>query len=132
MMQLTRACALAVACVALFAMDASATHYEDPFNGGKSTSAKCGSDEQPIKIQGVDGSMCSPACDASGSCPTDVPSGVTAKPQCALHDQQGDKFCALVCDPSSPDETSNTCGAHASCKAISGTGILLHGCTEAL
>jgi photosystem II stability/assembly factor-like uncharacterized protein len=111
---------------------ANATHYEDPFDGGKSTSAKCGSDEQPIKIQGIDGVFCSPACaSSSGSCPTDVPSGVTAKPQCALHDQQGDKFCALICDPSESDPVesensntnTNTCGAHASCKAISGTGL---------
>merc|ERR1711998_681682 len=36
-------------------------------------------------------------CDASGTCPIDVPAGATDKPQCALQDQSGDKYCALTC-----------------------------------
>jgi len=51
--------------------------------------------------------------------PTDVPSGTTAKPQCALHSSQGEQFCALMCNPN----TTNTCGTDASCKPISGEGI---------
>ena len=33
--------------------------------------------------------------DGSGACPTDVPAGVTAKPDCVLKSPTGDQFCAL-------------------------------------
>lgn len=88
-------------------------HYEDPKNG-------CQSDEVAVSITGVDGKFCAPDC-TSAACPTDVPSGVTAAPQCALKASTGtDKKCALVCSPSGDDAQ---CGANASCKAISSTGI---------
>merc|ERR1711998_639355 len=64
------------------------THYGNPADG-------CMSDEQSVKVQGLTGSFCSPDC-ASASCPTDVPSGVTAAPQCALQSTTGDKKCALI------------------------------------
>merc|ERR1712039_946816 len=57
----------------------SSTHYEDPKDG-------CRSDEVKITIQGVSGSDCVPACTLGIFCPSDVPAGVTAKPQCALQD----------------------------------------------
>merc|ERR1719265_3058325 len=66
----------------------SSGHYEKP---------PCASDEMDAQIQGVDGEACVPKCDASGSCPTDKPTGTLAKPMCALQDQSGDKYCALVC-----------------------------------
>eukprot|EP00941_MAST-03F_sp_MAST-3F-sp1_P006255 g6255.t1 len=56
--------------------DAS-SHYEDPKNG-------CQNGEVDIQIQGVAGKMCAPSCGLFRKCPTDVPTGVTAKPQCAL------------------------------------------------
>ena len=59
----------------------------------------CRSDEKAVQVQGVSGDFCSPSC-TSGSCPTDVPSGVTAKPACILQDTAGDKYCALQCTPS--------------------------------
>jgi hypothetical protein len=90
----------------------NSAHYEDPKPNG------CQSDEQAIQIQGVSGDFCTPKCDASGSCPTDVPSGVTAAPTCALQDQSGNKYCALICSPSEND----SCGT-ATCKSIQGTGI---------
>jgi hypothetical protein len=89
----------------------STSHYEDPKDG-------CQDDEMSIRIQGIDGAVCSPECDG-GTCPTDVPSGVTAKPQCALKTSTGDQYCALICDP----DGDNTCGENASCKPISGLGI---------
>merc|ERR1711966_593381 len=80
----------------------------------------CGSDEIDITVQGIQGAVCAPKC-TSGSCPTDLPAGVTAAPQCALQDSSsGDKYCALICSPSSNDAQ---CGTNASCKSIQGTGL---------
>merc|ERR1712151_112880 len=91
----------------------SASHYEDPKAG-------CSSDEVDIQIQGVQGAVCSPACTGT-TCPTDVPTGVTATPTCALQDaSSGKKYCALICSPSSNDAQ---CGTNASCKSIQGTGL---------
>lgn len=91
----------------------SGPHYEDPFAG------PCRSDEVDIQIQDVDGKMCSPQCDDSGKCPTDVPTGVTATPACVLQSSAGEKFCALECTPAEND----ACGPKASCKSISGHGV---------
>jgi C1A family cysteine protease len=89
------------------------SHYEDPKDG-------CQSDEVDIQIQGVSGAVCAPACTLGIFCPSDVPTGVTAAPQCALQDSSsGKKYCALICSPSSND---SQCGA-ASCKSIQGVGI---------
>ena len=65
------------------------THYGAP---------PCMSDEQAVQVQGISGDFCSPKC-SNGSCPTDVPSGVTASPQCILQDTSGDQYCALECIP---------------------------------
>jgi len=65
------------------------THYEKP----PCTQA----DEVALQIQGQDGVMCTPKCDASGMCPTDVPAGTKATPRCMLKDAAGDQFCALHC-----------------------------------
>merc|ERR1712193_149545 len=64
------------------------THYEHP---------PCRSDEVDVQVQGIDGSTCTPKCSGT-TCPTDVPAGTTAKPQCVLQDSSsGDKYCALTC-----------------------------------
>mmetsp|Transcript_1835 Transcript_1835/g.2108 ORF Transcript_1835/g.2108 Transcript_1835/m.2108 type:complete len:132 (-) Transcript_1835:361-756(-) len=86
------------------------SHYGNPEMG-------CQSDEVAIRIQGVQGGVCAPACDGF-SCPSDVPSGCTATPQCALQDgSSGKKYCALTCNKES------NCGAGASCKMIGFVGI---------
>ena len=87
-------------------------HYEDPNTG-------CGADEKAFTIQGVAGEVCAPSC-TSAACPTDVPAGVTAAPQCALQDQSGNKYCVLLCTPSVEDDQ---CGDKASCKSIQGAGV---------
>merc|ERR1712072_621107 len=94
--------------------NANSSHYEDPKPNG------CLSDEQAIQIQGVTGDFCTPKCTGilKMSCPQDLPDGVTAKPQCALKDTSGNKYCALICTPGSND----ACGK-ATCKAIQGVGI---------
>merc|ERR1712137_1066093 len=64
------------------------THYEKP---------PCRSDEVDVTIQGFDGETCTPKC-TNNACPTDVPEGTTATPQCVLQDSSsGDKYCALTC-----------------------------------
>jgi len=95
------------------------SHYEDPKDG-------CQSDEISLQIQGVQGAVCSPTCTGifKTHCPSDVPTGVTAKPQCALKDgSSGAKYCALICSPSTNrSENDAQCGG-ATCKSIQGTGI---------
>jgi len=96
----------------------SASHYEDPKNG-------CKSDEVSIQIQGVQGAVCSPSCSLFHSCPKDVPSGVTASPQCALKDSSTHKnYCALICSPSKNATNDDQCGTNASCKNVQmGVGL---------
>merc|ERR1711959_321090 len=103
-------------------MTNATSHYEDPKPNG------CQADEQAIQIQGVKGDFCTPKCTGifKTKCPTDVPAGVTAKPQCALKDTSGNKYCALICSPST-DEASLRAGdaacGKATCKAIQGVGL---------
>lgn len=95
------------------------THYGDPKAG-------CEPDEQAVQVQGVAGDFCSPKCKLT-KCPTDLPAGVTAKPQCALQTSTGAKYCALICSPSLPINDQMVadaqCGTNASCKPISGVGL---------
>jgi C1A family cysteine protease len=91
------------------------THYGDPAGG-------CMSDEQSVQVTGLSGDFCSPPCTGvfKTTCPSDVPDGVTATPQCALQDaSSGSKYCALICQPGKDD---GACGT-GSCQAISGVGI---------
>ena len=71
------------------------------------------------------GEFCSPACSAAGACPTDVPTGTTAKPTCDLNSPQGAKYCSLVCAGAG----AAGCPTGASCKAIQGTGICTYDAT---
>ena len=75
-------------------------HYGDPYDG-------CLSDEYELSAQGFSGDWCGASCTYS-DCPTDEPEGMTGDPQCALQNQQGEKFCALICDPAYDD-----CGKYA-------------------
>jgi len=95
---------------------ANPTHYGDPKTG-------CESDEKAVQVQGVAGDFCSPPC-TSSACPTDIPSGVTAKPTCALQTPTGGKYCALICTPSEirSNGASGECGS-GSCQGIQGTGL---------
>merc|ERR1711998_427487 len=101
---------------------ANTSHYEDPKPDG------CMTDEVGIQIQGISGDFCTPKCTGilKMSCPADVPAGVTAKPQCALRSTGGDKFCALICSPSTDAESLKAgdamCGT-ATCKPIQGLGL---------
>merc|ERR1719399_531996 len=100
-----------------YAMTANPTHYGDPATG-------CESDEKAVQVQGVPGDFCSPSCTKAGACPSDVPSGVTAHPQCALKSPTGDQFCALICQPSElrSNGASGECGT-GTCESIQGVGL---------
>jgi hypothetical protein len=74
-------------------------HYEKP---------PCQADEAQARVIGTGGVLCAPACDGT-TCPSDVPDGVTAQPMCALSDQSGNKYCALLCG--SDDECDSEGGA---------------------
>ena len=87
------------------------THYGDPFDG-------CLSDEISVQVEGIPGKICTPECLSNGSCPTDVPTDVTAKPECVLTSGLS-SYCALVCDPDSKLE----CGGTAECQSIQDTGL---------
>merc|ERR1712039_847447 len=78
---------------------ANAPHYEKP---------PCQADEAESQIPGAKGSMCAPPC-PKGKCRKDVPAGVTAKPECALSDPLGNKYCVLEC--TSDDECDKAGGA---------------------
>ena len=88
--------------------------YEDPNNGG------CHSDEQAIQVEGLPGSFCSPSCSVTQPCPTNVPPGTTAQPECVLEAQGSSSptNCALICNPG-----QGGCPQGAQCQAIQGTGI---------
>jgi len=96
---------------------ANPTHYGDPKGG-------CEDDEQAVQVQGVSGDFCSPACDSSGACPSDIPSGDSAKPQCALQSTTGGKYCALICTPSALkfNGANGECGS-GTCQGIGFIGL---------
>jgi len=90
-------------------VETNPTHYGDPSTG-------CESDEEAVRVQGLAGDFCSPKCDSSGSCPSDVPKGDSATPMCALRTPTGDKYCALTC------KESSDCGTGA-CQKVMGVGL---------
>jgi len=92
---------------------AGSSHFEKP----PCTQA----DEVALEIQGQDGVMCTSKCDASGSCPTDVPEGTRASPECMLQDGSGDQYCALHCG------LDSGCPGDAKCHFVQfPTGICLY------
>ncbi len=94
------------------------THYGNPFR------SSCMSGEYNISISQIPGAFCSPTCSVTSPCPADMPSGMSASPECVLQDQHGLRMCAMICSPDMANPSSNgECGPHATCKPISGTGV---------
>merc|ERR1711967_139803 len=79
------------------------SHYGNPTSG-------CRSDEIAAKIQGANGDACFPRA-SNNTCPTDVPQGTTASPMPVIQDQQGDRYCGLVCS----GVATGTCPQGAKC-----------------
>merc|ERR1711972_702229 len=105
---------------------ANPTHYGDPKTG-------CESDEQAVRVQGVPGAFCSPECSSSNKCPSDEPAGDTATPQCALKTPTGDKYCALICQPSAfrSNGESGECGT-GTCQSIQGVGLCTYSASDSV
>ena len=62
-------------------------------------------------VQGIDGSLCAPKCDAQNQCPSDLPEGTKAKAKCMLQDSQSrDKYCALQCSVDGQCPEGSKCG----------------------
>lgn len=100
------------------------SHYGDPKDG-------CLSDEIEVQIQGVGGDFCTASCGLFKVCPSDVPEGVTAMPQCALKTSGVKEYCALICAPADKfvagkiddqKAADAQCGTNASCK-VAGAGV---------
>ena len=92
-------------CVLQVAVATNPTHYGNPKTG-------CESDEEAVRVQGLSGDFCSPKCNSQGSCPSDVPKGDSATPQCALRTTTGDKYCALIC------QSDSDCGNWAAWRCV--------------
>ena len=86
-------------------------NLSDPFQA-----AGCQMDERNVTITGITGSFCAPKCGTTGACPTDTCDGTVASPQCILQDQSGDKYCALVCDPTKKAPFSCSSDEHLNCQ----------------
>ena len=91
------------------------THYGNPSGG-------CLSDEVSASIEGLTGDACIPECDSTGSCATDVPTGTTVSPLCALQTSTGEEYCALIC----AGPATGNCPTGATCETLSGAGICLY------
>lgn len=87
---------------ACFALALAQSHYEKP---------PCRSDEKLFQISGTKGYVCAPSCKKGSKCPSDMPKGVTAKPECALSDPLSNKYCVLECasDKECDQEGGATC-----------------------
>lgn len=69
---------------------------------------QCTDDEMMVRLQ--DGEYCAPQCSDEMSCPSDVPSGVTASPKCVqftTSSGQSEELCALICSSDSECDTSH-------------------------
>jgi len=98
--------ALCTASLLLLPLHTSATHYA------------CGGDEVIGEVLGETGLVCGPKCtDGTFECPTDVPDGSTAKPQCVLQDVDSTGYCGLFC------QSDSQCPSGASCRTVGTAGI---------
>ena len=88
--------ATATVMTADLAQDAASHHHETLSHYGPPPTG-CEKDEKAFQIQGIPGGICAAKCTDFLPCPSDLPDGVTAVPQCALQDQSGLHYCVLVC-----------------------------------
>merc|ERR1712217_588348 len=91
-------------------------HYEQP---------PCRSDEIEVQVQGASGVMCSPSCTDS-PCPSNIPAGVTARPECVLQDSQANRYCALVCGSDSDCDQAHG----ATCQALGSISLCMYSAAD--
>mmetsp|Transcript_106970 Transcript_106970/g.301264 ORF Transcript_106970/g.301264 Transcript_106970/m.301264 type:complete len:340 (-) Transcript_106970:82-1101(-) len=84
-----------------------------PFAEALYTQPPCAVNEIQGEVQGATGFVCSPRCEATTyNCPTDVPNGATAQPQCMLQDINQNALCGLLC------QVDAQCPSGAQCKQL--------------
>ena len=89
----------------------------------------CQADEKAFQIQGIPGGICAAKCTDFLPCPTDLPAGATAEPQCALQDQTGLHYCVLLCEATEDAGSLRgsvgdaQCGAGATCQPVPNQGV---------
>lgn len=75
--------------------------------------APCQSDEIQGEVQGGQGYLCAPKCEASTyNCPFDMPSGSLAQAQCMLQDLEQVAHCGLLC------QVDSQCPSGARCQQL--------------
>jgi len=80
----------------------------------------CSSDDVRGEVQDASGFICASKCAADTfNCPTDVPVGTTAQPQCMLQDVDRGPFCALLC------QVDSQCPNGARCRQMKQVGLCL-------
>eukprot|EP00931_Biecheleriopsis_adriatica_P069152 TRINITY_DN43025_c0_g1_i1.p1 TRINITY_DN43025_c0_g1~~TRINITY_DN43025_c0_g1_i1.p1 ORF type:complete len:382 (+),score=65.68 TRINITY_DN43025_c0_g1_i1:49-1146(+) len=102
-----------------FNLGRAVTHYEQP---------PCQHDEVQGEVLGASGYTCSPRCeDNTFNCPSDMPGGASAQPQCMLQDVDKGAFCGLLC------QMDAQCPTGSQCKQMSqmGVGLCLYGASFA-
>ena len=98
--------------------------YGNPFDG------PCANGNENTTITGLKGSFCSPSCSTTQPCPSDLPMGTTAAPQCVLEKppSKTPTQCALICTANDEEHgmtrlDGSVCPSGASCKPIQTTAI---------
>lgn len=72
----------------------------------------CGNDEVSGEVQGESALICAAKCkDVTFECPSDVPLGTTAEPQCMLQDVNAGFHCGLVCQLDTQCPSGHACRA---------------------
>lgn len=83
----------------------------------------CIDDEVAGELMGETGVVCAPKCkDGTSECPTDVPDGTTAQPQCMLTDVDKVGYCGLLCDVDTQCPSGGVCWHASPVKA----GLCVH------
>jgi len=69
----------------------------------------CESGEAVGEVFGETGNLCTPRCGPASECPSSVPAGVTAQPQCMLQDVNQVAYCGLLCQVDSQCPSGSAC-----------------------
>lgn len=96
---------------------AAALQFSVPAAGASHYSCEDGAgDAAKGEVQGETGIICGPRCaDGTFQCPTDVPPGTSAQPQCMLQDADQTPYCGLLC------QVDSQCPSGASCRKVTGS-----------
>jgi len=90
----------------------AASHYDR---------SPCQGDEVQGELQDAAGYVCAPRCSGDAfTCPSDMPSGSSAQPQCMLQDVDRGQFCGLLC------QVDSECPSGARCRQMAQVSLCLY------